>query len=186
MDDNEDETVDISWMNDHVEHLEGKTAINEINVKIMYISCDNSLIHTETENCILEYENEYSIFPRDKFLLLIQTKKKRGNKKYRLSELLLYNVELEPENLQNYSKTKQSNTYLKILSIMDDIRIPPSIVIFHTINTLYFIFQEIIELPNTKPILKIQGTTTGCIRRKTKKVEFNDIGRFTRKKKDEL
>ena len=176
MDDPDEDTIDTSWMNDqeqfaHIERLEDKTAMNEIEAKILYISSENSLIHTETEICKLEYDNEYSsIFPRDNFLLLIQSKKKR-DKKYRLSELLLYNVDLEPENLQNYSKTKQqSNTYLKTLSTTDFIRITPSIAIFHTINTLYFIFQEIIE-------------TTGCIRRKTKKVEFNDIGRFTRKKR---
>ena len=148
----EDDVLDISWLNDeeqftNIERLEDKTVMNEIQVKIMYIDLNNTLIHTETEICNLkEYENEKSILPRDKLLLLIQSKKNRDNKKYRLSELLLYNVILEPENLQNYSKTthQQNNSiYLKTLSTMiDDIQIPSSIVVFHTINTLYFIFQE--------------------------------------------
>jgi hypothetical protein len=94
-------------------------------------------------------------------------------KKYRLSELLLYNVVIEPENLQNYSKTIQQMTdeiYLKKLSTIDDIRISSSIIIFHTINTLYFIFQEI-------DMLK-EGM------KKTKKLEIKGIGFFTKKKRD--
>ena len=189
--------LDLSWLNDeekftNIEHLEDKIAMNEIQVKIMYIDSKNTLIHTETEICKLETEPSHntieneSIFPRDKLLLLIQSKKKRDQKKYRISELLLYNINLEPENLQNYSKTIQptnengrepsvslhnrskdgscNEIYLKRLSTIDDIRIPPSILIFHTINTLYLIFQE-----NT------QGA------KKTKKSELKGIGFFTKK-----
>ena len=188
----DNDILDTSWMMDeeqftNLEQLDDKTPMNEIQAKILYISSENKLINTETEICSLQYENEYSIFPRDSFVLLIQKKKNREkDKKYRLSELLLYNVEIEPVNLQNYSKTTpqtNDNTYLKIISTMNEIRIPSSIRLFHPINTLYFIFQEInvSSPPNTKPILKIQGTTTGIIRRKTKKVEFNDIGRITKK-----
>lgn len=185
----DNDILDTSWMMDeeqftNLEQLDDKTPMNEIQAKILYISSENKLINTETEICSLQYENEYSIFPRDSFLLFIQSKKK--DKKYRLSELLLYNVEIEPVNLQNYSKTTpqtNDNTYLKIISTMNEIRIPSSILIFHPINTLYFIFQEInvSSPPNTKPILKIQGTTTGIIRRKTKKVELNDIRCITKK-----
>ena len=178
----EEEYLDTSWLNDeeeftNIEHLEDKIAMNEIQVKIMYIDSKNTLIHTETEICKLEIENENalepSVFPRDKLLLLIQSKKKRDQKKYRISELLLYNINLEPENLQNYSKTNENGlessveNYLKRLSTIDDIRIPPSILIFHTINTLYLIFQEI----------DIQ------VSKKTKKVELKGIGYFTKKKR---
>jgi len=194
----EDDVLDLSWLNDeekftNIERLEDKIAMNEIQVKIMYIDSKNTLIHTETEICKLEIGLEpsvynESIFPRDKLLLLIQSKKKRDQKKYRISELLLYNINLEPENLQNYSKTIQpmnenvrepsvslhnrpndcsmNEIYLKRLSTIDDIRIPPSILIFHTINTLYLIFQE--NTPGAK---------------KTKRSELKGIGFFTKKKR---
>lgn len=177
-DQEDNDNLDISWLNDqeqftNIEYLDGRKAMNQIEAKILYIDLNNTLIHTETEICKLEYENEYSIFSREKLLLFIQSKKRRDKNKYRLSELLLYNVVIEPENLQNYSKTIQQTTdeiYLKKLSTIDDIRISSSILIFHTINTLYFIFQEI-------DMLK-EGI------KKTKKLEIKGIGYFTKKKRD--
>lgn len=174
--------LDLSWLNDeekftNIEHLEDKIVMNEIQVKIMYIDSKNTLIHTETEICKLEIEScneKESIFPKDKLLLLIQSKKKRDQKRYRISELLLYNINLEPENLQNYSKQNGfscNENYLKRLSIIDNIRIPSSILIFHTINTLYLIFQEIIQTEGTSSI------------KRTKKVELKGIGYFTKKKR---
>ena len=176
----DNDNLDTSWFNEqeqftNVQYLDGREPMNEIQVKILYIDLNNTLIHTETEICKLEIENEKSIFSREKLLLLIQSKKKREMKKYRLSELLLYNISVEPENLQNYSKTIQQTTdeiYLKKLSTIDDIRISSSILIFHTINTLYFIFQEI-------DILK-EGI------KKSKKLEIKGIGYFTKKKRDKL
>ena len=176
----DNDNLDTSWFNEqeqftNVHYLDGREPMNEIQVKILYIDLNNTLIHTETEICKLEIENEKSIFSREKILLLIQSKNKREMKKYRLSELLLYNVVIEPENLQNYSKTIQQMTdeiYLKKHSTIDDIQIASSILIFHTINTVYFIFQEI-------DMLK-EGM------KKTKKLEIKGIGFFTKKKRDKL
>ena len=176
----DNDNLDTSWFNEqdqftNVQYLDGREPMNEIQVKILYIDLNNTLIHTETEICKLEIENEKSIFSREKILLLIQSKNKREMKKYRLSELLLYNVVIEPENLQNYSKTIQQMTdeiYLKKHSTIDDIQIASSILIFHTINTVYFIFQEI-------DMLK-EGM------KKTKKLELKGIGFFTKKKRDKL
>jgi hypothetical protein len=81
--------------------------------------------------------------------------------KYKLKDILLFNITLEPEHVQTYAKNDDfidfSSPFLKVLSILDKITIPESIFIFHEINTLYFIFQEMeIQLTGSriKSILK--------------------------------
>lgn len=186
--DEQEETLDLSWLNDierftNIEQLYGKTIMNEINAKILYINLENTLIHIDSEICKLEYKNEKSIYSMENILLLVQSKKKRENNNYRLSEILLYNIVLEPENLQTYSKTTQNldnkSTYLKNISTIDEIIVEPSIIIFHKINTIYFILKEMNEQSNTKPKLKIEG----IIEKKTKKAIFNKIVKLTRKRR---
>ena len=89
--------------------------------------------------------------------------------RYKLQDILLYNIELESQNIQHYSQvdnyTELSAPFFKVLNIFDEIVIPPSIFVFHSINALYFIFKEnnkpyiIREPARLKPILKKQDKT---------------------------
>ena len=80
-------------------------------------------------------------------------------------------LDVEPENIQSISEldiekgiiqgtndnvSKISSSFLKSISLFDEIVIPDSIFIFHNINCLYFIFKtsDII-----KSILKYSGDT---------------------------
>jgi len=119
-------------------------------------------------------------------LKLIQSKKLfTPDSKYKLIDILKYNVELEPENIQSYSKTEniveKSAGFFKVLPIIDDIVISPSIFIFHGINAIYFIFQEVKTEKHRhtiKSILKhskmdeISASTSS--HKSTKKVRIND------------
>ena len=90
--------------------------------------------------------------------------------KYRLMEILLYNVEVDSENIQNTVDTNM----MKIVTISEEIRIPPSLCIFHEINSLYFLFQEVeIDTYQPKPILRILSDISKGAK-KTKKVAFKD------------
>ena len=70
-----------------------------------------------------------------------------NNINYKLDDILLYCVDLESENLQNYSKNDNfhdiSRTFFKVCPIFDPIMMPDSIFIFHSINNVYFLFKEI-------------------------------------------
>jgi hypothetical protein len=96
---------------------------------------------------------------KELLLKLIQSKKiMTANSKYKLSEILSYHVDLEPEQIQSYShstETDNFNNYFKVLPILDDITITPSIFIFHDINALYFLFQEVdLDKPQHRHTLK--------------------------------
>lgn len=66
--------------------------------------------------------------------------------KYNLLDILVYNVKLEPEHIQNFSKMENlselPNLFLTKYTGDCDIPIPASIFIFHNLNSVYFIYQE--------------------------------------------
>ena len=92
--------------------------------------------------------------------------------KYQLLDILLYNVDLEPENIQGFSKTENlgnfTSRFLKTCPLDQAIPIPASIFIFHNLNALYFIFQEVDK--NIKSALKTDGISK---KKKTKRVSIH-------------
>ena len=100
---------------------------------------------------------------KDHILQIIQTKRSIYlTKKYKIIDILLYNVTLEPENIQEYAKSENfrelSSGFFKQCSLFNDIIIDDSIFIFHKINTLYFIFKETESNFTIKSILKKDKT----------------------------
>jgi len=130
---------------------------------------------------------------KESMLKLIQTKKRyTPTSKYKLLDVLIYTVNLEPETIQSYSKMdvesidkKELASLLKVLPIIDDVTIPDSIFIFHDINSIYLIFQEVAldaaHRHTLKSILKKTvddasiGITTPKKIKKTKKVVLNEL-----------
>ena len=75
--------------------------------------------------------------------------------RYKLMDILSYNVEIEPENIQpflNIDSSGGQNVFLRTLPITNDITIAPSIFIFHGINSIYFLFS--LDKPHHKHTLK--------------------------------
>jgi len=94
-----------------------------------------------------------------------KNRKVESNQKFNIVDIFLYNVDLSSGLVQEYVKNNNSNqlfkTYFKSNNITEDMHIHPSIFIFHSVNSIYFIYQEL-ETDFTqeiKPILKIGSHT---------------------------
>lgn len=86
--------------------------------------------------------------PSAKVLHMIQSKRfSTPNTKYIFKEVALFHIDLEPEHIQNFSAIEDANIdskrFFRILPYIDDIVIPDSIFMFHSMNALYFLFQEV-------------------------------------------
>jgi hypothetical protein len=162
--DNESD-LDISWIKEQ-EKLQQinenyfKEPMEMIDVFFIYINTNDYIekINYLQQNLIV-IENDNSIIYNVDVINLIEKHKYLSNNKYKIQDVLLYNVSLNPENIQSYSKTddllKSSSKFLEPLSIVNDFIIPPSIFIFHKINSLFFIFKQVQEVkPMPKSILK--------------------------------
>lgn len=208
-----DDELNISWMNEletdpinTKEHTSTFTPTDKVNIECqptteiqyIFINSVNEIEHffKETYDCFLRDTSKSQLFEKPKtqlskeeILKLIQSNKIQRNKRYRLSEMLEYYINLEeeewnelletnavdfnPQNLTNYFNKK---TFLKKINFVDDIFFEPSVSLFHKINCLYLIYIENDSIvPVTKPPIKISMEKVGNnIKQKTKKVRFNE------------
>ena len=99
--------------------------------------------------------------------------------KYKLLDILLYNIELEPENIQHYSQSDtlfSNSLFLKSYLAIQSIPVPPSIFIFHNLNSIYFLFQEVESVKSAKSILSHDSKSTNS-KHKTRKVTIQDCSK---------
>ena len=174
-DSNDNNDLDESWIRDQ-ERLQNiqknycREPMPNIDLFSIYINQNLYIDRIICEKQVLESHtnNVDSILKKELLLKLIQSKKLfTPNSKYKLMDILTYHVDLEPEHIQSYSKTEniaeKSSGFFKVLPILDDLVITPSIFIFHGVNAIYFLFQEVKteKLRNTiKSILKPNTNTT--------------------------
>ena len=199
----EKDYLDTSWMNEVKKELSINTNYNkepsaQINTYFLFVDVDNNIhkVSSDKENLFIG-EGNTTIITKERLIQIIENKKRENPKiKYRLANILLYCNEIEPNEIRNYAKNENmeenSNKGLKVLSIFNDIVIPPSIFIFHSINAIYFIFKQLKNknrakvnnnpavVANTiKSILKVKtkhakSKTEGGEHNITKKVSFQD------------
>jgi hypothetical protein len=135
--------IDLDWLEIQKRlsaNIDGKYIKEKMgSINIHYIFVNNKL---EIDSIKTEQEPIDDCIGVDRILQLVQSKKNHNNIKYKLSELLLYNVELEPNNIQSYTNNISLN-FLKPISVFNSIIIPPTLFIFHQINSLFIIYHEI-------------------------------------------
>lgn len=189
MDERSDSVLDISWINEQqrIQNIQTnycRENVDEINVYSLYINKDS---YIEKITC-KKQPIVNNLISRDSVLGIIQTNKTSASKKYKLSDVLVYHVDLEPQHIQSFSKTTDLNTFsqsfFKVLPIVDEISIPPSIFIFHNLNSVFFMYKEIDNDANThsrtmKSILKPVSNSNEVKHKHTKKVRIsNDNDQF--------
>jgi hypothetical protein len=145
--------LDISWIQEQerIQNIESnyyREPMEFINAYFIYINQNQYIDKILCEKYDLDIKNGGSQLNKGTLLQIIQNKKiKNSYSKYKLIDILQYHVELEPEHIQSYVNNgeliEKSKNVLKNISLFDDIGFSPSIFIFHGINCLYFVFQEV-------------------------------------------
>lgn len=201
--------LDISWIENHermnnIHKNYQREPMDSIKMCYIYVNLDSEIEKVVCENEILsKFDNsDTRIIPKERVLQIVQNKKMLNETlKYSMDSILVYNVSIEPENIQKYVNSEngvldgspynstffgdKDNLYngFKMYPIVDEILIHPSIFIFHEINCIYLIFKqtETKTLPKTLPksILKTEGTAPNM--KKTKRVRIQDAGHVIKK-----
>ena len=152
--------------------------MNEIQIHSIYINKNNHIdkITSKTQSLsVIDSSNNNVGLKSSTVIQLIESDQ------YKLFEILVFNIDLEPEHIQDFSKIDNlghfSSKFLKnvyLNSTIQDIHIPSSIFIFHSLNAIYILFQEIVHFQETiipKSILKKTDSSNSNLR-KTKKVSI--------------
>ena len=139
--------LDVSWINEQqriqtIENNYCREPVTDIQVYSLYINKLSDIDKITRK----KYPIHNNLLNRDAVLGIIQSNKYATSKKYKLIDVLLYHVDLEPQHIQTFSQSTDipasSKPFFKILPIVDEIIIPPSIFIFHSINSVFFIYKE--------------------------------------------
>jgi len=142
-------------------------------IDIRYIFLNNNALidKIESEKHVFGPYNGSNTLTKEMLIKYVQNKRTQLGIRYKLKDILVYLVNLEPDKLKEFSHTQDieyySNAFFKKLPILDDIKIQPTLYLFHNINSIFVVFQEPEPLPPS--ILK-----NGEIKRKnTKKVRIS-------------
>jgi hypothetical protein len=157
--------LDISWIDKHermnnIHKNYQREPMDSIKICYIYVNLDSEIEKVVYENEILGKIDTTNncIIPKERILQIVQNKKMlTASLKYSIDTILVYNVCIEPENIQKYVNSENGIPFLQVYPIVDEILIQPSIFIFHEINCIYFIFKQIDVKPMPKSILKTGG-----------------------------
>lgn len=130
------------WLQEQKKILNIKTnykrePLEYINLHFCYVDADNAIVNLKTEKHTF---SETQTISEKEIFNIIEEKKHDANLHYVFSELSLFIVDLEPENIQTIEPNNAP--FFKTLPFVSDIVIPPSIFIFHPLNSLFFLFKR--------------------------------------------
>lgn len=122
-----------------------RTPQSTITTTFVYINANDSIDKVLTETQELG-TTTVSVMHYDQILQIIQRKKTTPAAKYKLMEILLYTVELEPSQISQYASSPEfremSASFVKVCPSYSEIQIAETLSIFHKVNALYFVFKE--------------------------------------------
>lgn len=165
-----DDDLDTSWIDDldklnNIHHSYFREPMKDIDFCILLVDSNDSILKIKKENHRFSTIDKNCTFTNSfliQFIERIKNTYSKGKIRYKLQDVLLYNIDIEPEHIQPYVSNENllelGTKKLQSLSIIQDVVVPPSIFIFHKINSLFFIFKQLEEVINTEEDIKLDLT----------------------------
>lgn len=165
-----DDDLDTSWIDDldklnNIHHSYFREPMKDIDFCIVLVDSNDSILKIKKENHRFSTIDKNCTFNNSfliQFIERIKNTYSKGMIRYKLQDVLLYNIDIEPEHIQNYVSNENllelGTKKLQSLSIIQDVVVPPSIFIFHKINSLFFIFKQLEEVIKTEEDIKLDLT----------------------------
>lgn len=181
--------LDMKWLDDLEHHNReyGKFYKDDVfNIKIVFIYTDanKNIEYVSSKHVDLENKN---IFTQNELVNVIHNINHFNKKRYRLLKCYLYNLDIEPDELQNFIRSKyeqnavsQDTPFFHTIDVARNIVIQPTISQFQKMNTIYLIMSER-DVIDGKRHGNTSQTNEGKTR-KIKRVRFHPDVKQTRKR----
>ena len=187
-----DDGLDTSWTNDVKKEIDihknyNKEPCEQINTIFIFVDIDNNIHKINSNKETLSIMDDKKVITKERLIQIIESKKRENPKiKYKLSDVLLYCNEIDSDYICTYAKTDNiEEDTLKVLSIFNNVVVPESIFIFHSINAIYFIFKQVKDksyafVPiHVKP--KKENGVKSILKKKTAKTKQSGEHNITKK-----
>jgi hypothetical protein len=177
--------LNTSWTNEYSRTLYSETSespelMESISVHLLFVNtrfelCD---ILVETAPLLLLDNQHKSVLSEETLFQLMESHRHFGGKRYQCDQIMHFCIDIHPDKLFSYMDTEnlpfQEPTLLQILDIPRSITFPPSLFIFHSLNSVWIIMQELIPVEtNPSSILKKKCLQNGP--KQTKRVRISNI-----------
>ena len=168
----------MSWIEEYsrihsIQQIMNREELDSIAIQTIYMNTNLEITKINKEIVKLD-TNTHRCISKEQLLQIIQTKKVIEKTKYKIFDMLLFTVDLDPKDIQKYVNGECSQkSRLKSIPMVDDLIIPPSLFIFHSLHTFFLLFTEIAEEIPIKSILKT-GQNDGKKPKHTKKVRITE------------
>jgi len=156
--------LDTSWINEF-EAIDNEyksyysESLDFINMNCIYLNAANEITNVHEEKVIFLNKGTLS---REEVVGLIKRNSIFDSLKYSLLSILVFNINIEPDNLKTFFKNNKPNKsdkqdigsqFLISIKNIDTIVFDKSISMFHDINNLYLVFYK------KDPLVKKSGAT---------------------------
>jgi hypothetical protein len=180
---NTDTDIDMSWIKEYsrihsIQQIMNREEIDSIVIQTIYMNTNMEISKIDKETIKLDTNNHHTnnkrYISKEQLLQIVQSKKNIEKTKYKLFDMLLFTIDLDPKDIQKYVNGECSEiAHLKSIPIVDDIGIAPSLFIFHSLHTFFLFFTEIVEEIPIKSILK-SSQNDNKKSKQTKKVRISE------------
>jgi hypothetical protein len=158
-----------------------KEFMDNIDIHYLYVNQQYNLDKIVVEKHHYEKCSTSNIITKEQLLKYIQVKRQPSSSiRYRLKDVMVYLVNLDGDKLEEFSKcsdvSDHSKSFFKVLPIIDDIELEPSMYLFHKQNAIYVVLQEMLKNKSytmKEPLISILKKPDSIgIKKKTKKVRI--------------
>ena len=203
------DTIDMDTMNldmmdtDWIEEYENEDssyelfypeALSKIKVNILYVNTRNELEKMREELIYLSVPNRIT---KEELLRVIKRYDISDTIKYKLVSILVYNVDIQHNELKNYLCGPDKYNFITSLRNIEDYELKPSLKYLKKVNNLYIVFsEEEKKKESDHTIKKIRTDSNGNItdsssnnnssstkHKNTKRVKFNLGHKKTKRRK---
>lgn len=143
-----DSDMDISWINEFEKIDKDYESlyiddVENIMLHFIYINKEDEIEKIQQKMFILKEKNNIS---REEIIGILKNHNFLNEKKYTISSILKYNIDLDPQDIRNYLTTNKTDNntsdYLTVIKHIDDICLNKTISMFQDLNDLLIVFYE--------------------------------------------
>ena len=139
------EDLDVSWSDEFLEkqkkyELFNEQPIDTIKVNMMYLNTNSEIECVRACDICLDTSNKLS---KEELLGLVKQNAVINNETYKLLSFVVYNINVTHDNVKEFVNSDMPNSeFFKPYTIIDDIKLKPTVQILQDLNTLFIMFKK--------------------------------------------
>jgi hypothetical protein len=158
MDDSMD-NIDLSDVDEYFRTIDGGVTyeaeiMDKISMKIVYTNTENEIFHTIDHELPLRVTFTESSLSEEDLINIIRKNRTFENKRYKCDGIIKYFVSTDPQtifdNIDEDQFIFQDDDCFSHFEMPQNISFPPSLFIFHSINSILILFREMVLVNSPK------------------------------------